>query len=45
MFDEGPLPLSIPFANWFMSVIAAKFIVHLFEGMSTHAGLAGNRDL
>ncbi len=31
--------LSIPFVNWFMPVIAAAFIVHVFQGMSARAGL------
>ena len=33
-------PLGVPFVNWFTSVIAAKFIVLLFEGMNAHAGFA-----
>jgi uncharacterized protein involved in cysteine biosynthesis len=31
--------LSIPFVNWFMPVIAAAFIVHVFQGMRSRAGL------
>ena len=32
--------LSIPFVNWFMPVIAAAFVVHVFEGLRARAGLA-----
>lgn len=31
--------LSIPFVNWFMPVIAAAFVVHVFEGMRSRAEL------
>ena len=31
--------LSIPFVNWFMPVIAVAFVVHVFEGLRSRAGL------
>jgi uncharacterized protein involved in cysteine biosynthesis len=30
--------LSIPFVNWFMPVIAAAFVVHVFESLRSRAG-------
>ena len=32
--------LSIPFVNWFMPVVAAAFVVHMFEGLRARAGIA-----
>ena len=31
--------LSIPFVNWFMPVVAAAFVVHVFEGLRARAGI------